>query len=187
MRGSRSGRPIMALLDLLGRRWTLRIIWELHRQSPIRTDPLAGSQRKSADPRLCSRRATLARSGIGESLGRGHRARRDRGAPSAGGAWTRPRVWAGLGRDRFEDRVEQAGEAFVGDRDVVVHLMLLVVRLLELAGLSASVLSRRRRSIGRLRAVTVSHAPGFGGGPARGQRSPAIAKASWRSDVIDFA
>ena len=29
MRGSRTGRPIMALLDLLGRRWTLRIVWEL--------------------------------------------------------------------------------------------------------------------------------------------------------------
>ena len=29
VRGSRSGRPIMALLDLLGRRWTLRILWEL--------------------------------------------------------------------------------------------------------------------------------------------------------------
>jgi DNA-binding HxlR family transcriptional regulator len=29
VRGSQSGRPIMALLDLLGRRWTLRIIWEL--------------------------------------------------------------------------------------------------------------------------------------------------------------
>ena len=29
VRGSRSGRPIMALLDLLGRRWTLRIFWEL--------------------------------------------------------------------------------------------------------------------------------------------------------------
>lgn len=29
VRGSRSGRPIMALLDLLGRRWTLRIVWEL--------------------------------------------------------------------------------------------------------------------------------------------------------------
>lgn len=28
-RGSRSGRPIMALLDLLGRRWVLRILWEL--------------------------------------------------------------------------------------------------------------------------------------------------------------
>jgi DNA-binding HxlR family transcriptional regulator len=29
VRGSKSGRPIMALLDLLGRRWTLRILWEL--------------------------------------------------------------------------------------------------------------------------------------------------------------
>ena len=34
VRGSRSGRPIMALLDLLGRRWTLRIIWEL-RDGPL--------------------------------------------------------------------------------------------------------------------------------------------------------
>ena len=29
VRGSRTGRPIMALLDLMGRRWTLRILWEL--------------------------------------------------------------------------------------------------------------------------------------------------------------
>jgi DNA-binding HxlR family transcriptional regulator len=29
VRGSRSGRPIMAALDLLGRRWALRILWEL--------------------------------------------------------------------------------------------------------------------------------------------------------------
>lgn len=29
VRGSRSGRPIMALLDLLGRRWALRVLWEL--------------------------------------------------------------------------------------------------------------------------------------------------------------
>jgi DNA-binding HxlR family transcriptional regulator len=29
VRGSGSGRPIMALLDLLGRRWALRVIWEL--------------------------------------------------------------------------------------------------------------------------------------------------------------
>jgi DNA-binding HxlR family transcriptional regulator len=34
VRGSRSGRPIMALLDLLGRRWTLRIVWEL-RDTPL--------------------------------------------------------------------------------------------------------------------------------------------------------
>jgi len=30
VRGSTSGRPIMALLDLVGRRWALRIVWELH-------------------------------------------------------------------------------------------------------------------------------------------------------------
>lgn len=30
MRGSAGGRPVMAALDLLGRRWTLRVIWELH-------------------------------------------------------------------------------------------------------------------------------------------------------------
>lgn len=29
VRGSRTGRPVMALLDLLGRRWTLRIVWAL--------------------------------------------------------------------------------------------------------------------------------------------------------------
>ncbi|MBC7683873.1 MAG: helix-turn-helix transcriptional regulator [Bdellovibrionales bacterium] len=34
VRGSASGRPIMALLDLLGRRWALRIVWEL-RDTPL--------------------------------------------------------------------------------------------------------------------------------------------------------
>src|ERR1700727_3893569 len=29
VRGSKPGRPIMVLLDLLGRRWSLRILWEL--------------------------------------------------------------------------------------------------------------------------------------------------------------
>ena len=35
VRGSRTGRPIMVLLDLLGRRWALRLIWEL-REEPRR-------------------------------------------------------------------------------------------------------------------------------------------------------
>lgn len=35
VRGSRTGRPIMVLLDLLGRRWALRIVWEL-REGPRR-------------------------------------------------------------------------------------------------------------------------------------------------------
>jgi len=29
VRGSTTGRPLMAALDLLGQRWTLRVIWEL--------------------------------------------------------------------------------------------------------------------------------------------------------------
>jgi len=34
VRGSTTGTPIMALLDLLGRRWALRVIWEL-RDEPL--------------------------------------------------------------------------------------------------------------------------------------------------------
>jgi len=34
VRGSTTGRPLMAALDLLGRRWALRILWEL-RDGPI--------------------------------------------------------------------------------------------------------------------------------------------------------
>ena len=31
VRGSRTGRPVMVLLELLGRRWALRVLWELRR------------------------------------------------------------------------------------------------------------------------------------------------------------
>jgi len=34
VRGSVTGRPVMALLDLLGRRWALRVLWEL-RAGPV--------------------------------------------------------------------------------------------------------------------------------------------------------
>jgi len=34
VRGSTSGRPMMALLDALGRRWSLRVLWEL-RNGPL--------------------------------------------------------------------------------------------------------------------------------------------------------
>lgn len=32
IRGSSTGRPIMVLLDVLGQRWTLRILWELREE-----------------------------------------------------------------------------------------------------------------------------------------------------------
>jgi DNA-binding HxlR family transcriptional regulator len=34
VRGSRTGRPVMAVLDLLGRRGTLRLLWELRDGQP---------------------------------------------------------------------------------------------------------------------------------------------------------
>jgi DNA-binding HxlR family transcriptional regulator len=34
VRHSKTGRPIMALFDLLGRRWTLRVLWELRAPVP---------------------------------------------------------------------------------------------------------------------------------------------------------
>jgi len=34
VRGSTSGRPVMVLLDHLGKRWMLRVLWELSSQGP---------------------------------------------------------------------------------------------------------------------------------------------------------
>jgi DNA-binding HxlR family transcriptional regulator len=34
VRGSQTGRPIMVILDLMGRRWALRILWELRQNGP---------------------------------------------------------------------------------------------------------------------------------------------------------
>ena len=39
VRGSKTGRPLMAAMDLLSRRWALRIIWEL-RDGPLGPRPL---------------------------------------------------------------------------------------------------------------------------------------------------
>jgi DNA-binding HxlR family transcriptional regulator len=39
VRGSTTGRPLMAALDLFGRRWILRVMWEL-RDEPLGFRPL---------------------------------------------------------------------------------------------------------------------------------------------------
>jgi DNA-binding HxlR family transcriptional regulator len=41
VRGSTTGRPLMAALDLLGRRWALRVLWEL-RHGPTGARSLQG-------------------------------------------------------------------------------------------------------------------------------------------------
>ena len=92
VRGSASGRPIMALLDLLGRRWALRVLWEL-REGPLqfralqeRCDGMSSSVLNDA-----ARRA--ARGGDRGARGRRLRAQRRGRAPARGA-----RAAAGLGR-----------------------------------------------------------------------------------------
>jgi DNA-binding HxlR family transcriptional regulator len=72
VRGSESGRPIMALLDLLGRRWALRVIWELRdgplsfRHAQARCDAISSSV-------LNDRLAELRAAGIVEASADGYR------------------------------------------------------------------------------------------------------------------
>jgi DNA-binding HxlR family transcriptional regulator len=65
VRGSRSGRPIMALLDLLGRRWTLRILWEL-RDSALTSRALREACDDASPTVLQARLADLRQAGFVE-------------------------------------------------------------------------------------------------------------------------
>src|SRR6266851_7129523 len=67
VRGSRSGRPIMALLDLLGRRWTLRIIWEL-REQPLTSRALRAACDEASPTVLQARLSDLRHAGLVELM-----------------------------------------------------------------------------------------------------------------------
>jgi DNA-binding HxlR family transcriptional regulator len=72
-RGSRTGRPIMALLDLLGRRWTLRIIWEL-REAALTSRALRTACDEASPTILQTRLSELREAGLVElMLGDGYR------------------------------------------------------------------------------------------------------------------
>jgi DNA-binding HxlR family transcriptional regulator len=65
VRGSSRGRPVMALLDLLGRRWTLRVAWEL-RGEPLLFREL--QQRCGISPSVLNTRLTeLRQAGLVEA------------------------------------------------------------------------------------------------------------------------
>ena len=93
-RGSKSGRPIMALLDLLGRRWALRLVWELREGNqtfralaravqwglPDRPEPAVGRAARGRD------RCSGGSRGICTDGRGGRAARRPRSAPRVGRA-----------------------------------------------------------------------------------------------------
>jgi DNA-binding HxlR family transcriptional regulator len=73
VRGSKTGRPIMALLDLLGRRWTLRIIWEL-RDGPLTSRALRTACDDASPTVMQARLSELREAGLVELLaGDGYR------------------------------------------------------------------------------------------------------------------
>jgi DNA-binding HxlR family transcriptional regulator len=63
VRGSSTGRPVMAALDLLGRRWVLRILREL-RGEPLGFRALQQACDGMSSSVLASRRADLTSAGI---------------------------------------------------------------------------------------------------------------------------
>jgi len=63
VRGSATGRPIMAALDLLGRRWALRILWEL-RNEPVGARELRDRCDSMSSSVLYDRLRELRRAGI---------------------------------------------------------------------------------------------------------------------------
>ena len=65
VRGSRTARPIMALLDLLGRRWALRILWEL-RAKPLTSRSLRTACDEASPTVLQARLTELREAGFVE-------------------------------------------------------------------------------------------------------------------------
>ena len=72
VRGSHSGRPIMALLDLLGRRWALRVLWEL-RDGAIQFRALQERCDGMSSSVLNQRLAELRAAGVVERASEGYR------------------------------------------------------------------------------------------------------------------
>lgn len=66
VRGSRTGRPIMALLDLLGRRWTLRIIWELREDRRLTSRALRTACDEASPTIMQARLSELREAGLVE-------------------------------------------------------------------------------------------------------------------------
>ena len=71
VRGSTTGRPIMAAMDLLGRRWALRIIWEL-RDGPVGARALLARCEGLSSSVLYQRLGELTSSGLVTATGEGY-------------------------------------------------------------------------------------------------------------------
>jgi DNA-binding HxlR family transcriptional regulator len=66
-----TGRPIVLLLDLLGRRWSLRILWELRAGKPVTYAHLREASDRMSTSVMATRLRELVDAGLIERLGDG--------------------------------------------------------------------------------------------------------------------
>jgi DNA-binding HxlR family transcriptional regulator len=71
VRGSRTARPVMVLLDALGKRWSLRVLWEL-RDGPLPFRALRERCDDVSPSVLNARVAELRELGLVEATGEGY-------------------------------------------------------------------------------------------------------------------
>jgi len=72
-----STRPIMVLLDLLGRRWTLRVLWELRAGEPVTYAALREASDRMSTSVLATRLKELVAAGLVEQRDGAYRLTRD--------------------------------------------------------------------------------------------------------------
>ncbi|WP_417671898.1 winged helix-turn-helix transcriptional regulator [Roseibium sp.] len=72
VRGSRSGDPIMALFDLLGRRWAMGVLWVLNRQGALTFRELQAACETVSPSVLNTRLKELREAGLIEHSGNGY-------------------------------------------------------------------------------------------------------------------
>ncbi len=73
VRGSQSGAPVMALLDLLGRRWALGIVWVLAEFGPLSFSALQARCETISPAVLNTRLKELTLAGLVETADRSYR------------------------------------------------------------------------------------------------------------------
>jgi len=74
VRGSRSGAPIMALFDLLGRRWAMGVLWTLCEEGPCTFRDLQARCETISPSVLNTRLKELREAGFVDHAGAGYRA-----------------------------------------------------------------------------------------------------------------
>ena len=72
VRGSKSGSPIMALFDLLGRRWAMGVVWVLSEQGPCTFGQLETACETISPAVLNTRLKELQAAGLVVKLGNGY-------------------------------------------------------------------------------------------------------------------